>query len=365
MECKRCLLTTDITDVVLDHNGVCNFCAHHDKIELASKGFDFDAFVDKLKQQKGKYHCLIPISGGLDSSILLHLMVTRYGLNPLVIHMDNYWNTDAANHNIYTMVQKLGVDFIRYQISEYELNAINKSFLKASVSEADIPNDMAMVEYFRLACKQYNIKWVLNGHDFRGEGTTPLSWTYMDSKYIESVHARHNGTTLKSFPLMTLGRQFMYAFNRIKHISPLYYIPYDRASVKEELIRTYGWKDYGMKHQENDYTWFVGAYLLPNKFGIDKRLLYLSARVRSGELSKEEARILLQEEVPVPKKIITEIKKRQGWNTADWNAMMSLSRHTHYEYETYHPFFKKYRWLMWVMMKLDAVSYNFYKKYCF
>jgi hypothetical protein len=140
---------------------------------------------------------------------------------------------------------------------------------------------------------------------------------------------------------------------------------YNREEAIDILETVCGWKPYGMKHQENDYTWFVGAYLLPTKFGIDKRLLYLSARVRSGRMTKEEAIKELEEKVPVPTKIIAEVKKRLGITTAEFNAIMKTPRRTHYEYETYHPFFKKYRWLMWIMMKLGAVSYNFYKKYCF
>ena len=365
MECKRCLLTTSISDVKLDDNGVCNFCHHHDKIEASCKGFSFDRFAARLRASRtGRYDCLIPISGGLDSSILLHKMVKDYHLRPLVIHMDNHWNTPEANHNIEVLTRALNLDYIRYHLDETEFNSINKSFLKASVSDADIPNDMAMVEFFRLACKHYKIKWVINGHDYKREGTTPLSWTYMDSKYIESVHMRHSGRRIKSFPLMSLKRQFLYAFRGIKHISPLYYIDFDTEVEKERLIRLYDWRWYGAKHAENKYTWFVGGYLLPVKFGIDKRILYLSAQVRSGIRLKEEAKMILNEPIPEPKKIIAEVKKRHGWSTAEWNAMMKQPTRTHHEYDTYHPFFKKYRWIMWIMWRLNAVSRNFYMKYC-
>jgi len=365
-QCTRCLLTDDITDVGFDSSGVCNFCHHHDAIEAASKDIDFNDVATKIryKGRKKKYDCLIPISGGMDSSILLYLMVEEYNLRPLVIHFDNFWNTPEANNNIEKLIRGFGLDCIRYYVNEIEMNALNKAFLKASVSEADIPNDLAMADFMRVTCKNYGIKYILNGHNFREEGTTPLSWTYMDSKYVESVYSVHNGGVLRNFPLLSFSKQLLYALRGIQHINPLYYVKYDRAHVKNILEEAFGWQDYGSKHAENDYTWFVASHILPNKFGIDKRLIHLSALVRSGYISKEFAESIMDTPLSCPPKTITEVKKRLGISTAEFNAIMKAPRRTHHDYDTYHPMFRKYRWLMWILMKINAVPYNFYKKYC-
>lgn len=357
MECKRCLLTTEIPDLKLNDNGVCNFCELHDQIESASAKFDFDGFLYKLRKTKNKYHCLIGISGGFDSSLMLHHAIKTWGLNPLVIHFDNGYNEPKADGNMMKMVTALGVDFIRYHLNQKEYDDICRSFLLAGVSDADIPNDMAMAYLMYRAADQYGIKWIFNGHNYRTEGSSPLSWSYMDSKYIESVAKRYGGG-VKSFPLLTFWKQMYYALIGIRNIRPFYYIDVDVYRDMEMLVRTYGWEYYGGKHAENIYTNFVGSFLLPRNFGIDKRILYVSARIRSGEITKDEGRTIMAQGVNLPD--FDAINKRIGMNV----ALVDAPRHNHYDFETYHGKFRKWKIVFWLLVQLKVFPKTFFWKYC-
>ena len=68
---------------------------------------------------------------------------------------------------------------------------IQIAFLKASVCDADAPSDIAIYTVLYETAAKEGIKYIFNGHSFRTEGTSPISWTYMDSKYVRSVHKRY------------------------------------------------------------------------------------------------------------------------------------------------------------------------------
>lgn len=356
MECNRCLLSTDIPDVKLNSDGVCNFCELHDKLELESKEFDFDKFIRKLQKKKG-YNCLIGISGGFDSSLMLHYAVRVWNLRPLVIHFDNGYNSEIADQNMMNLVKSLNVDFIRYHLNKLEYDSLCRSFLMAGVSDADIVNDMAMAELMYRTAYQYKIKWIFNGHNFRTEGTSPLCWSYMDSKYIESVASEY-GQGVKTFPLLTFRKQLFYALIGIRNIRPFYYMHFKDAEMKELLKGRYNWQDYGGKHAENIYTNFVGSYYLPYKFNIDKRIIYLSALIRSGQISKNEAKIIYSKKPHFDE--FDPINKRLHIDCRIYPVISN----THDDFKTYHSQFKKWKPLFWLMVKLKIFPRTFYIKYC-
>lgn len=344
--CNRCLFTSKIANIN-ETTGQCEYCDIHDELEKQSKGADLESVLDKIKAKKGKYNCLIGISGGLDSSTLLYLAVKKWNLKPLVIHFDNNYNTLVAKENMDNLIKTLDVDAIIYRVNKSEYDRLNKAFLQSGTPDADIPNDIAMTKLMYETADKYGIKYILNGHDFREEGSTPRAWTYMDAEYIRSVYLWYSGKKLENYPLFTFKDQLYYTIKGIKQIRPFHF-GFNRRDVEMEMIKMCNWKCYGAKHCENEYTAFVGCELLPKKFGIDKRIVYLSARVRSGMMSKEEAYLQLSEETKCP--IHFDFKYS--------NVIRERSYFGRYN-------FKKYKVLIWILMKLQVVPYTFYKKYCF
>ena len=175
----------------------------------------------------------------------------------------------------------------------------------------------------------------------------------MDAKYIQSVYSSFTGTELKNYPLFTFKDQIIYGLKGIKQVRPFYYINY-RKNIEANMKHSITWNEYGGKHCENIYTEFVGADLLPNKFGIDKRIVYLSALIRSGELTKLKAQALFEikptfdrNKLGEHKALIEVYSSQERGNRADFD---------HYD-------FKKYRIIIWMLMKLKIVPYTFYTKY--
>lgn len=352
-ECPRCLFTEDIAKI---SEKQCEYCDLHDELQSKAIPFDLNGVLHKIRKagRSSKYDCIMGISGGLDSSTLLYTAVRYWGLKPLVIHFDNNWNAPEAIHNMTMLIQKLGVDAIVYHVNKQEYDKLNESFLYAGVPDADIPNDIAMTKLMYDTAHKYGIKYILNGHDFRTEGSTPKGWTYMDAKYIQSVYKDYTGKELINYPLFTFWDQIYYAWKGIKQVRPFHY-GFDRETMEHEMKKLIRWEDYGGKHCENLYTEFVGSWLLPNKFGIDKRIVYLSAQVRSGKLNKKQAKELfaVKSEFDLSK---------LGDAEETLLKLTNLRKNPREKYSRYN--FKAYRPLIWILAKLNVVPHTFYVKYC-
>jgi hypothetical protein len=342
-ECPRCLFDESIATIGATQ---CEYCDLHDQLEAQANPNDLMPLLDKVRNNK-KYDCIMGISGGVDSSLLLYLAVKKWNLKPLVIHFDNHYNVPQATHNMIQLIKLLNVDAITYNVNKLEYDTLNDAFIQAGLPDADIPNDIAMTKLMYDTAYKYDIKYILNGHDFRTEGSTPKGWTYMDAKYIRSVYRWHTNKELTNYPLFTFKDQLFYALIGIKNIRPFHYIK-EREALEAEMKAFISWQDYGGKHCENVYTEFVGGHLLPTKFGIDKRIVYLSAKVRSEKLTKNEAKKIFQ--------------VAHHWDKQKLDIAIPKTKMERNEFERYD--FKKYRLLMWVLAKMKVVPYTFYIKYC-
>jgi len=116
--CSNCVMDTSDSEIVFDDNGVCDHCLGFET-NVKPNWFPNEIGKQKVEEMieaikssgKGKqFDCILGLSGGLDSSYLLHLIVTEFGLRPLVFHVDGGWNSNLAVNNIQVLIDKLGLD---------------------------------------------------------------------------------------------------------------------------------------------------------------------------------------------------------------------------------------------------------------
>lgn len=354
-------MSDDIKGVVIG-NHQCNYCDLHDKLnaeypissELEKKMIS----RIKLRGIKGKYDCLIGISGGSDSSYLLH-WAFKNNLKALAFHFDNGFNKDLAERNMTRMLDYTGFDLIRIKVNTKEYNDLNTSFLLASVSDCDIPNDIAMGSLMLDVALKYNVKTIINGHSFRTEGSTPIGWTYMDAGYVKDVYETYIKKHLHNYPLLSIWQQIKASLKGIHHERPFYHIDHSKNKVIAMLKNEFGWESYEGRHCENKYTEFAG-WVGYKKFGIDKRKVELSALIRSDVINKNVARIILEDQIQEPV-CVEEIKERLDlW---DYDIIMMAPRKMFYDFKTLQSKFIKYRWLIWIGYKLGFLPKTFYVKY--
>lgn len=354
-ECNRCLFDDSIAK--MDSEGICEYCKLQTQLRDNANPDEWPSVLRKIKAKgEGKqYDVLIGISGGEDSSVLLYLAVKVWGLRPLVIHFNNRTNRPEADSNIKILTEKLSVNFIEYYLDLNEYNRLTDALLKAGVPDCDIANDVCMSKMMYQTAKDNGIKYILNGHDFRAEGSSPKAWSFIDYTYLNSIYKTYNGSDLKNYPLLTVWDQVWGAIIGIKQVRPYHYSDHGRADVIAEL-KKWGWQDYGGKHNENIYTAFIGNYVLPNKFKIDKRRTYLSAQIREGKITKEKAKEILETPVQFNLNDLRE-RKNHVLHLVNHSPIRGRERFKKTNFKLYKPLF-------WVLMKLRIFPITAFKKYC-
>jgi len=371
--CTRCIYDEHVDQITFNQYGVCNYCLQvDDLIEMYGtakpKGrTTFETYIAEIKSagKRKKYDVIVGVSGGTDSSFMLHLAI-KEGLRPLAVHYDNTWNTAIATQNIQKVTNALNVDLYTYVVDNKEADDIFKAFLYSGVSEIEASTDLALAEVMYRAASKFNVKYIFEGHSFIEEGITPLGKNYFDGKYIKEIHKRYGKSPMKTYPLMTFSR-FIYwtVFKRIKKIRPFWYIDYNKENAKNFLKKEFNWEYYGGHHLENRMTAFCHSFYFPNKFKVDYRNNTLSAEVRNKKTTREEALKIYNTPPYFEDNLLQYFKKRLSLSDEEFESIMNQQLRYWYEFPTYKKRFERLRPLFFILAKTNLVPMSFYLKYCF
>ena len=364
--CSKGLWNSSIPNIKFDKNGVSNYykmlAEMENEFPRGSKGQDnWKRILDKIKSKKNKrYDCIIGVSGGTDSSYLLHLAKKQWGLNPLAVNLDNGMSTDIAVSNIKKVTNALEIDLETYVIDYQEVKSVLRSYIKSCLPWIDGPTDLAIkATLFKIAAKE-NIKYIFSGDDFRSEGKQPHQWTYTDAKQLKYIVRKYENIKLKSFPYMNLSTFFYFsAVKRIKVYKPFYHLDYNKKHAQQTLEKEYNWKYYGGHHHENLFTRFAIACWQFEKFDIDKRIITLSSQVATGNLKRKDAiaelkapplesnKVRLDRDLVIKKIDLSEEEFYKYWNKPN---------KTFEDYPSYFPFIYKNKKLINLFSKIFLPS---------
>lgn len=297
--------TTD-PNIVFDAEGVCDHCRDFEQNIAPNWHTDergraeLAAIIEKIKTEgKGKqFDCILGLSGGLDSSYMLHLIVTEFGLRPLVFHVDAGWNTDIAVNNIQMLVEKLDLDLFTEVINWEDMRDFQLAFFKSGVPHIDIPQDHAFIATLYHFAHKHGIRYIMNGGNISTECVrNPLEWLYhgTDMAQINDIRRRFCTRELKHYPFSSIlyHKVFLRYFKGVKVVKPLNLMPYSKQVAIDTLTREYGWRAYPQKHFESRFTRFFEGYWLPTRFGYDTRKVQYSSLINTGQLTRNEALVQL------------------------------------------------------------------------
>jgi hypothetical protein len=371
--CSRCIYDETTNGIFFDKNDVCNYCK---QVELLQdeygtgeeKGISkLNKIYTKIKKdgKYKKYDCVIGVSGGTDSSYIL-LKAKESGLNPIAVHYDNTWNSSVATQNISKITESLGVDLHTHVVNNIEIDDIKKAFLLSGVAEFDTDTDLAFVQVLRMAAAKYGVKYILEGHSFIEEGISPIGSNYFDGAYIADIHNKYGTKKRKTYPNMSFWTFLKWIIiYRQKFIRPLWYLDYDKEKAKIELNQKTGWNDYNGHHLENRGSAFAHSIWIPQRYGIDYRILVLAARARSAKISREKALFEFKKGPTIDKDLIEYVKKRLSLTNNEYNLIMNAKRRSWKEFKTYKVRFEKFKLLFYICSKFNLIPKSFYLKYCF
>lgn len=295
-------MDTSDSGIIFDEKGWCDYCNNYHKNVLPNWHTDelgqieIDTMVDKIRKDgKGReFDCLLGISGGVDSSYLAYLAKEKFGLRPLIYHVDAGWNSQQAVHNIECIVEGLELELHTEVINWQEMRDLQLAYFKAQVPHLDTPQDHAFFASLYNFAAKHKIKYILNGGNYSTECVRePLEWAYHASDLVQlrDIHAKFGSRPLKTFPLSDIFTYKIYYryFKGVRVWRPLNCVPYVKDDAMKLLIDKFGWQKYAHKHYESRFTRFYEGYWQPTKFGYDKRRAHFSSLILTNQMSREEA----------------------------------------------------------------------------
>ena len=311
--CKCCVMDTSDADIVFDDNGVCMRCNEYKNRILPQWNYgegheeELNTLLAEIKRKgQGKqYDCILGLSGGLDSSYMLHLAVKEWGLRPFVFHIDAGWNLPVAE-------EKMNWD---------EMREMQLAWFRTGLEMLDAPQDHAFIALIDKYSRELGVKYILNGYNISTEIIAdPESWEKGsgptgDGTFMRDVIKKYCSIPIKNY---TFTNGFKHKFwipyvLGVKTIKPLNLVPITKEKMIQTLSEEYGYVPYGQKHFEDLLTKFLEGWWTPTRFGHDIRRAQLSSLVVTGQMTREEALEILSKP-PITedesKALFTEVAKR-------------------------------------------------------
>ena len=276
--------------------------------------------------------------------------------------MDNGWNSELSQNNIANLVRRLGVDLYTHVIDWNEYRGLMQAFFDADVIDIELLYDNAMLAVNYQQAKKYGVHYILSGSNQVTEGLSlPKGWNWFkyDKRNIRAIGKQFGSIKLATFPAIGVLDYLYYVYvKKIHWVSFLDYFPYNKFEVLDILEKEYQYKRYPYKHYESIFTRFYQGYILPNKFGVDKRLVHLSTLVVTGQMDRDEA-IKDLESIAYPSKQALEediqyFLKKMNWSKDQLEAYILRPGISHTQYPSE-------KWLMEKWFSLVRVTPRFLK----
>lgn len=375
--CKRCIIDTTVPGVTFNSKGVCNFCHVHDGME---KSFPNGAeglvrvkkYVEEIKKSsKGKkYDCVLGISGGRDSMFTLRYLKKELGLNPIAVHFNDGFGNPVAGENMINACRILDVELRTITSDWRESKDLKIAFLKASTPDMEEGTDIGIATALYGVAAKEGLKYIIIGQSFRTEGIAPLSWNYLDGKYLKAVHKQFGTTPLRPWkpfdPGFNLDIKEVIYYTIIKQIHTLpilYYLNYNRKKVDEMLISELQWVNPGA-HYFDDLYQSLMTFVLRTKFNINRRIFNYSALIRSGQMSREEGLIKSKEPYQIEDpKVINLCLKRLGVSQQEYETYLALPKKTFRDYPNNYRLIRLAKLPILFLSKINLLPGSAYDKY--
>jgi len=341
--------TTD-SKIIFDENGICDHCNtyYSDILPKWDKGEKGHQTLEKIIANIKKagvdrdFDCIMGMSGGIDSSYLLYMMVKEYDLRPLVFHVDAGWNSQIAVNNIERLIDGLGLDLYTEVINWEEIKDLQLAFFKSGVPHIDVPQDHAFFATMYKFASDNSIKYILTGGNYSTECVrNPLEWMYYqsDSSQLRDIHSRFGTIPLVSYLVTNiLWHKFYLPYIKgIKLIRPLDYIPYHKEEAMNLLVDKFGYQKYPQKHFESRFTRFYESYWLPERFGYDTRKVQYSSLILTGQMIRKKAIEKLKKPAYDEETIHQEfeyIANKLGISVKELQSYMDMPKKTYKDYKS-------------------------------
>ena len=321
--CSKCVLPDTFPFIDFDTEGICNYCRNYKKIEYKGDKA-LSELVDTFRKPGNQPDCLVPFSGGRDSSYALHYIVKELGMKPLAYSYDWGMVTDLARRNQARLCGKLGVEHI-YISADIKTKRENirknvSAWLKRS-NLGTIPlfmaGDKQYFLYANILLQQNDLKLSVLGENllettnfksgFCGikpsfDGSHTYSLSTSDKIKMAAFYGKEyllNPSYINSSILDTLSAFRSYYLIPHKNLNIFDYLTWDESVVVDTIIKEYDWEI----SPDTSTTWRIGDgtasfynFIYYMVAGFTENDTFRSNQIREGTMTRAEALIIVERE---------------------------------------------------------------------
>lgn len=342
--CAKCVMPDTKPDLSFDAEGVCDACRSSElknTIDWKSREMEFRDIVEKFRSRDAtRYDCIIPVSGGKDSTYQAY-MVRQYGLNPLLMHFEPTVRTELGRKNLENIRQFGDVIELKKNPEVYKKMSV-EGFRR--VGDHEWPNHVGIFTFPVHLAVAYKIPLIIWGEnsqlEYGGPAAARLKNT-LDRRWLEEFGgllglrvddmAGVDGITHQDLVPYRYPSDEALATAGITGIFLGYYFKWD-ARPQVELMRAHGFsiKEDGpvectYLNYENldEATYAVHDLLKFVKFGFSRATDHACLDIRNGRISRDEGVALVKKyDGKRPHKAIAEFLKYSGMNEAEFDAIV-------------------------------------------
>jgi hypothetical protein len=315
--CERCIMPETVPGITFNDSGVCCYCLAYKEQELLPEE-EFNEIIATAKKKGSRYDCVVPLSGGRDSSFILYLARVVYDMKVLAVNYDNEFRSEQALINMTTACKLLNIDFLtvrsRRNLATRIVRGGIRSVLPFGLSAVSTVFCRACTVGYRSlvyrAAEEHHVPLILWGES-KAEATADMQSRARDkprrSKWLRLLQPSFYTTEYYS---LLHRREFFVPGNRllarttpvlknenIHEVRIFDYIRWDRQRIKEIIMSKLGWS----APQGHVSTWRTDCLLHPfmnfcflGMFGCSKDCFGYCNMINSGQMSRTQA--LKQEE---------------------------------------------------------------------
>ncbi len=312
--CSRCCIPETQEGVIFDEMGVCQACQSSEQkihIDWVARGKELEKILDEARAKAGNnYDCIVPISGGKDSTFQLYVLTQIYKMKPLAVTFSHNWYSETGWYNLQNSLEQFNVDHIMFTPNRKLINRIARRSL-AGIGDACWHCHAGVGSFPLQVAVRFNIPLLIWGESIaessgRASYFNPIR--KFDREYFTKVSAK-----LKPSEMVddTLSERDLYPFNipsaeeceRVGlfgiHLGD--FIFWDDERQMEFVRDNFGWKETQI---EGTYKRYKSAEcIMPGvhdfacylKRGYGRSTFHASQDVRAGLLTREEGFAMIEE----------------------------------------------------------------------
>ena len=354
--CKKCVYPETKPDLQFDENGVCDACRFvnvKDDVDWEKRKEELTEIFNKFKNKNGtNYDCVIPVSGGKDSTFQTYVVKEEFGLNPLCVsyHLPEF--TDLGRKNLENL-KNLGVDCLEFTPNPEICRKMQRISL-IEFGDAQWPEHFGIFTVPVQVAVRYKIPLIVWGENSQAEYGGPLkdsSNPYLDSNWCKEYGTRVGGQNNPYYGPETMlkhgiERKYLNPYiypsdEEIKQVGVTgiflgYFLRWDITKQLEEVCKLGftlhdGPCEGTFTNYENLDNKIQGIhdYFKWLKFGYGRATDNASVQIRLNKISREEGMKLVKEhEGRIPERYLNEFLEQ--WDMSREEFLKISDKFTNY-----------------------------------